>query len=107
MGLIRDKPAEKARGKHAVIPIHGEFGRYSVNSSSAAKKGLDEAYVVDVLAVEETNQGKITGTCGCKGWSVRKKCSHLDDAREYHETVATVKKAADLGFDNVNAKDQG
>jgi hypothetical protein len=82
MGLIRDKPAEKAREKHAVTPIHGEFGRYSVNSASAAKKGLDEAYVVDVLATEDTAQGKVTGTCGCKGWQVRKTCSHLTDARQ-------------------------
>jgi hypothetical protein len=101
MGLIRDKPAEKAREKHAVTPIHGEFGRYSVNSATAAKKGLDEAYVVDVLAIEETAQGKVTGTCGCKGWQVRKTCSHLTDAREYHERVATVAQAATLGFDHL------
>jgi hypothetical protein len=99
MALVREE--KKPREKHAVTPIHGEFGRYSVNSSSAAKKGLDEAYVVDVLAVEETNQGKITGTCGCKGWQVRKTCSHLTDAREFHETSATVTQAAKLGFDHI------
>lgn len=106
MGLVRE-PAKKEREKHAVTPIHGEFGRYSVNSESAAKKGLDEAYVVDVLAEEETNQGKVTGTCGCKGWQVRKTCSHLADAKEYHERVATVTQAASLGFEHLPPTSSG
>jgi hypothetical protein len=99
MGLIRE-PA-KQREKHAITPVHGEFGRYSVPSASARKKGLDEAYVVDVLAEEETAQGKVTGTCGCKRWQIFKICSHLIDAREYHETVASVTQAASLGFEHL------
>ena len=107
MALVREE-TKKPREKHAVTPIHGEFGRYSINSSSAAKKGLDEAYVVDVLAEEETAQGKVVGTCGCKGWQVRKTCSHLTDAKEFHEKIATVTQAAKLGFDHVpDAKDKG
>src|SRR4051812_2785449 len=102
MALVRqgEKPP---REKHHVTPIAGEFGRFSVNSRSAAKKGLDEVYIVDVLAEEDTGQGKVTGTCGCKGWQIRKTCSHLTDAREYHEKIASIDQATSLGFDNLNA----
>ncbi len=103
---------------HKCIPVHGEFGRYTVNSASAAKKGLEEAYIVDVLAKEETNAGEVVGTCPCKGWQVRKECSHLDDAREEHlrrlaageikvdlapvEPEAAVKAAERLGFEDIS-----
>ena len=98
MALLREKP----RSKHTVIPVHGEFGRYTVNSLSAAKKGQDENYVVDVLASEETAVGTVTGVCPCKGWQVRKDCSHLKDAREKHEEIVAYKKAESLGFQKLD-----
>jgi hypothetical protein len=102
MALVREQSKPKEREKHAVTPIHGEWGRYSINSASAAKKGLDEVYIVDVLEENETlAHGKITGTCGCKGYQVRGTCSHLVDAKEFHEKVASVAQAATLGFDHV------
>lgn len=103
MALVRqgDKPE---REKHAIIPVHGEVGRYMVNSRSAAKKGRDEVYLVDVLDEHVTvAHGKIIGTCGCKGFQVRGTCSHLVDAKEYHEKVAVIDQATELGFDNLNA----
>lgn len=100
MGLVRIN--EKAREPHTVTPIHGEWGRYTVPSRSAAKKGEHENYIVDVLAEEETNtHGKVTGVCPCKRWQIFKICSHLIDAREYHEKVATVTQAAGLGFEHL------
>jgi len=87
MALLREKP-KPPRVPHTVIPVYGEFGRYTVNSASAAKKGQDEAYIVDVLASEETaTHGKVTGICPCKGWQVRKTCTHLEDAREKHREI--------------------
>jgi hypothetical protein len=97
MSLAREQPKIE-REPHRVVPIHGEFGRYTVNSRSAAKKGHEEAYIVDVLAVEETNVGPVTGTCPCKGWSVRKTCSHLIDAMQFHEQLAVEK----LGFEKLD-----
>lgn len=72
----------RAKLTHVVRAVVGEPGRYWVDSHSFP----GEWYIVDVLEVEPTNAGHIRGTCGCKGWSVRKSCSHLDDARDYHET---------------------
>lgn len=69
---------------HKCIPVHGEFGRYVVNSRSAEKEGKEEVYIVDVLQEEETDVGLIQGTCPCKGWQIRKHCSHLDDAKIEH-----------------------
>jgi hypothetical protein len=100
LGILRELDVDRVAKVRPNSPWMG-VTRYSVNSATAAKKGLDEAYVVDVLAIEETAQGKVTGTCGCKGWQVRKTCSHLTDAREYHERVATVAQAATLGFDHL------
>lgn len=95
MPLSRSATSPKPpRERHECIPIHGEHGRFTVKSASAAKKGHDEAYIVDVLAVEETNAGAVTGTCPCKGWSVRKTCSHLVDARAKHDELM----AEALGF---------
>ena len=98
MALVREQAKKPDRVKHKVVPIHGEFGRYMVNSASAAKKGREEAYIVDVLEVEETNVGPITGTCACKGWQVRKTCSHLDDAKEEHERIVAKQQAEEMGF---------
>lgn len=86
MPLARSSPSSKPeREPHRCIPIKGEFGRYTVDSRSAAKAGHEEAYIVDVLAQEHTvTHGLVTGTCPCKGWSVRKTCSHLVDARAEH-----------------------
>lgn len=78
MALLRK---QKPKLKHKIEPVPGEFGRYYVESNSAP----GERYIVDVLIEEETNAGVIKGTCPCKGWSVRKRCSHLDEAREKHE----------------------
>ncbi len=97
MSLVRE-PDKPKREKHKCVPIHGEFGRYTVDSRSAAKKGREEAYIVDVLAVEETNVGTIIGTCPCKGWQVRKTCSHLDDAKEEHARIVAAKLAEEMGF---------
>lgn len=94
-------PPTKQREPHECIPIHGEFGRYTVKSASAAKKGLEECYIVDVLAVEETNTGTVTGTCGCKGWSVRKTCSHVQDAMVEHRKLQMTlfdQRAEEMGF---------
>lgn len=84
----------KKRERHECIPIHGEHGRYTVKSASAAKKGHDEAYIVDIFEREPTNAGEVLGTCGCKGWSVRKTCSHLVDARAKHDELS----AEAMGF---------
>lgn len=100
MPLARQSSSPKPKPEripHKVTPIHGEWGRYSVPSASAAKDGQDEAYIVDVLEAEETNAGTIVGTCGCKGWSVRKTCSHLDDAKAEHARLEAA-KVAELGF---------
>jgi len=100
MPLAREpEPKKPEREKHKCVPIHGEFGRYMVDSRSAAKKGREEAYVVDVLATEETNAGTITGTCSCKGWQVRKVCSHVLDAKEEHIRLVT-ELADQMGFDD-------
>lgn len=99
MGLVRQPPQKPKREPHKCIPIKGEFGRYTVNSRSAAKAGHEEAYIVDVLAVEETeSHGKVVGTCPCKGWSVRKTCTHLDDAKIEHEKYVAGVAADALGF---------
>lgn len=104
MPLIRQpQPSSKAeREPHVCVPVHGEFGRYMVNSRSAAKQGNEEAYIVDVLAKEETNVGEIIGTCGCKGWQIRKDCSHLRDARVVHEEHVAKAAADALGFKNLD-----
>lgn len=85
MPLSRNAPEQQKpkppREPHKCVPIHGERGRFTVASRSAAKDGKDEAYIVDVLEEEDTAIGRVTGTCGCKGWSVRKTCSHLEDAK--------------------------
>lgn len=54
---------------HKVEEIKGEPHRFQVESKSAP----DEHYIV---CLEDF-------TCPCKGWSVRKWCSHLDDAISY------------------------
>lgn len=82
------------REPHECIPIIGERGRFMVKSASAAKRGEDEGYIVDIFEVEQTNIGPVTGTCPCKGWSVRKTCSHLDDSRDKFAAM----EAAALGF---------
>lgn len=70
------------RQPYKVVAILGEFGRYFVPSASAP----DEGYNVDVLEEEHTkSHGLVKGTCPCKGWSVRKTCTHLDDAKAEHE----------------------
>lgn len=97
MPLLREKPKPE-REPHKCIPIKGEFGRYMVASASAAKEGKEEAYIVDVLIEEETNVGMIVGTCPCKGWQVRKTCSHLRDATAEHTRL----EAEKLGFENLN-----
>ena len=100
MALIRKsdtEPPKPARKKHTVTPIVGEFGRYTVNSHSMAARGQEGAYIVDVLEEEETATGKVIGTCACKGWQVRKTCSHLEDARETHKDVVA-KQAEEMGF---------
>jgi hypothetical protein len=94
------KPARK---KHKVTPIVGEFGRYMVDSHSMAKRGKEGAYIVDVLEREETNAGVIIGTCACKGWSVRKTCSHLEDAREEHARILGAQAAEGIGFENLDS----
>lgn len=83
----KPKANQKSRPRepHEVVPVPGEPGRFYVKSRSAAKKGDDEQYIVDVLEREETNEGVVIGTCGCKGWSVRKTCSHLIDAKASYD----------------------
>lgn len=101
MPLARQQSSPKPKPEripHKCVPIHGEFGRFTVDSRSAAKKGDEEAYIVDVLAVEETNVGPVTGTCPCKGWSVRKTCSHVVDATAEHARLL----AAGLGFEKLD-----
>lgn len=71
----------KRGARHLIEPVPGEPGRFYAESSSAP----GEHYLVDINEVEETNAGPVTGTCQCKGWSVRKTCSHLDDARVYND----------------------
>lgn len=90
MPLARTTPdsPKPDRIPHKCVPVHGEFGRYTVNSASAAKKGLEEDYIVDVLEEEEVADGStVIGTCPCKGWSVRKTCTHLDDAKAEHRRL--------------------
>lgn len=108
MGLNRLPilPSSKPeRIPHKCVPIAGEFGRYTVASASAAKAGKEEAYIVDVLAEEQTEtHGLVTGTCGCKGWSVRKTCSHVVDAKEEHRKLALElidRAAANMGFTKI------
>lgn len=79
--------------RHDCVPVPGEPGRFYVKSRSAAKEGKDEEYIVDVLAVEETDKGKVTGTCPCKGWQVRKTCSHVVDATAEHERLKLEREA--------------
>jgi hypothetical protein len=62
----------RQRKLHKVEPVSGEPGRYYVDSASLK---LARAYIVDVLE----------GTCPCKGFSVRKHCTHLLDATDVHE----------------------
>jgi hypothetical protein len=57
---------------HEVQEIKGEPHRFQVESSTAP----GEHYVV---CLEDF-------TCPCKGWSVRKWCSHLDDAIDFFRT---------------------
>jgi hypothetical protein len=107
MALLRGKdymldPPKPERQKHKVTPIVGEFGRYAVDSHSMAKKGREGTYIVDVLEKEDTNAGTIVGTCACKGWSVRKTCSHLEDAREVHNQVVAAQAAEALGLQNLD-----
>jgi hypothetical protein len=89
MGLVM-KPLP-VHLRHDCVPVPGEFGRYYVNSRSAEKKGLDEKYIVDVLAEEHTNAGIVIGVCPCKGWQVRKNCSHLIDAKHEHARLELAK----------------
>jgi hypothetical protein len=100
MALAREtpQPQKKPREPHKCIPVRGEFGRYTVASASAAKEGKEEVYIVDVLQEEETNVGVIVGTCPCKGWSIRKTCSHLEDAKKEHARL----EAEKLGFDKLD-----
>lgn len=84
--------------QHKAIPIVGEFGRYTVDSRSAMKLGREEAYIVDVLEVEDTNVGRVAGTCPCKGWRIRKDCTHLQAARIEHQKAV----ASQLGFDDLD-----
>lgn len=101
MPLQRQSSPKPEREPHKCVPIKGEFGRYTVNSRSAAKAGHEEAYIVDVLAVEDTDKGPVTGTCPCKGWSVRKTCSHLVDATAEHARLEQEKVTA-LGFEKLD-----
>lgn len=87
-GMIsRPLPSKPERIPHECVPVPGEFGRYYVKSRSAAKQGKDETYIVDVLE-EGGYHGdgeSIVGICPCKGYQVRKTCTHLDDAKAEHE----------------------
>lgn len=95
MPLVRKLPTKKPREPHKCVPIHGERGRFTVASASAAKAGNEEAYIVDIFEKEMTTaHGEVVGTCGCKGYSVRGTCSHLTDARAEHARLET----AALGF---------
>ena len=89
MGLKRKQPEKPP--EHECVPVPGEFGRYYVKSRSAAAEGKDEKYIVDVLIEEHTNAGIVTGTCQCKGWQVRKTCSHLKDAHREHARLELIK----------------
>lgn len=81
MRLTRNgAPNRKARRFHLVEPVPGEHGRFFVDSFSEKQ---ERAYVCEPAAVEETNIGKVIGTCACVGWSIHKRCSHIDDARDY------------------------
>jgi hypothetical protein len=92
----KPKP-KKPREPHVCTPIIGEFGRYTVPSRSE-----EGDYIVDVLAEEQTEtHGLVVGTCPCKGWSVRKTCTHLDDCKIEHAK----REAARLGFEDLNKKD--
>ena len=71
--------------RHNCVPVPFEEGRYYVESRSTP----GETYIVDVLAEEETADFRIIkGTCPCKGWQIRKVCSHLTDAKEEHLRLA-------------------
>jgi hypothetical protein len=70
----------KTREPHTVVPVPGETGRFHVESATTP----GEWYLVDISEHEQTSLGTVCGTCQCKGWSVRKRCSHLDDARQHH-----------------------
>lgn len=90
---------KKPREPHKCIPIPGERGRFRVASRSAAKAGEEEEYIVDVLATEETvTHGLVTGTCPCKGWGVRKTCTHLDDCKAEFVRLESESRAERLGF---------
>ncbi len=58
---------------HHVEEIKGEPHRFRVESASAP----GEHYVVDLETFE----------CPCKGWSVRKWCSHLSDAISFFRAL--------------------
>lgn len=73
-------PKQKARRFHLVEPVPGEAGRFYVDSFGDKE---ERAYIVEPAAVEETNGGKVIGTCPCKGWQIHKHCSHIDHARDY------------------------
>lgn len=105
MALKRDpdypmlEPPNPPRRKHKVTPIIGEYGRYMVDSHSMLKRGKEGAYIVDLFEKEQTDQGAIvTGTCACKGWQIRKTCSHLIDAQEVHQTVYAKEQSEDIGL---------
>jgi hypothetical protein len=107
MPLVRQPTQKPPREPHECVPIKGEFGRYYVPSRSAAKAGHEEGYVVDVLAKEQTDtHGEVVGTCPCKGWSVRKTCTHLDDAKIKHEKVVAKQRADELGFKDLSGERQ-
>lgn len=100
MPLVRQPSPKPKREPHKCVPIVGEFGRFTVDSRSAAKAGHEEAYIVDVLEKEQTvAHGEVTGTCGCKGFSVRGTCSHLVDAKAEHERIIAAEK---LGFKDLD-----
>lgn len=73
---------KKETPRHIIEPVPGEPGRFYVDSRS---EKLERAYIVEPAAVEDTNVGKVVGICPCKGWSIHKHCSHVDDARDYAE----------------------
>lgn len=92
MALSRRLPSSKPKPKpkpkperipHECVPVPGEHGRFYVKSRTAAKKGEDETYIVDVLEENGYQDGlRVEGICPCKGYQVRKICSHLTDAKE-------------------------
>lgn len=68
----QDSKGRSKRPHHKIEPVPGEPGRYY---SDSASEELERAYIVDVME----------GTCPCKGFSVRKHCTHLLDATDVHE----------------------